>query len=378
MLWMTTKEFTMHIFLLLAFVLMSALFLNTCGGGSSSSDRTNVAVPPTEPPAEPPFVSPADNAVTVDGKVWLQPADFTGYTFEQVNAVCSGPAGACSGSLQGSTFDLTGYKWASIMDVSSLFNAYGVNPPFTEPFQYRADDDANNAISRDFAITANECFGDCPINLIFVAGMVRDQAPAEIAPYVAVAYRNETSEFYNTTPLTEGSETPPHPGFQTPDDGIGVWLWRPELDTVSVDGREWAQVDLFTNLSWNDINAVCPEGACAGLLNGYNMNGWTWASVDDFNQLLSYYIGTDVGPAPYSNRTEDAELKWTHPFFADGWRERGQVYGWLRDLADEKNAYEGAVDIHYFAGFIFSGVYVIEDEIFHQSEQRGGWFYRSL
>ena len=62
-------------------------------------------------------------SIWVNGELqqWLQPADFTGYTFDQISSVC--PNGECAGSLPGSTFDLTGYTWASIMEVSTLFNA---------------------------------------------------------------------------------------------------------------------------------------------------------------------------------------------------------------------------------------------------------------
>jgi hypothetical protein len=73
----------------------------------------------------------------------------------------------------------------------------------------------------------------------------------------------------------------------------------PITDTVTVDGREWAQVDLFTNLTWDHINAVCPEGVCAGILNGFDMTGWAWASVDDVNALFNFYIGSEkLGPGP--------------------------------------------------------------------------------
>jgi hypothetical protein len=45
-------------------------------------------------------------------------------------------------------------------------------------------------------------------------------------------------------------------------------------DAMTVDGTDWAQVDLFTNLSWNDINAYCPGGVCdTGRLNGNDMEG---------------------------------------------------------------------------------------------------------
>ena len=74
---------------------------------------------------------------------------------------------------------------------------------------------------------------------------------------------------------------------------------RSEPDSIMVDGREWAQVDLFTNLTWDQINAVCPEGVCAGILNGFDMTGWTWASLDDVNALFNYYIGSEnLGPGP--------------------------------------------------------------------------------
>jgi hypothetical protein len=86
---------------------------------------------------------------------------------------------------------------------------------------------------------------------------------------------------------------------------------------VTVDDKEWAQVDLFTNLSWNDINAVCPAGVCSGILNGYNMTGWTWASIDDITALFNHYFGSDeLGPAPDATSDCAGAL----PFFTDGWR----------------------------------------------------------
>lgn len=94
-------------------------------------------------------------------------------------------------------------------------------------------------------------------------------------------------------------------------------IFGPEPDTVTVDDKEWAQVDLFTNLSWNDINAVCPAGVCSGILNGYNMTGWTWASIDDITALFNHYFGSDeLGPAPDATSDCAGAL----PFFTDGWR----------------------------------------------------------
>lgn len=102
----------------------------------------------------------------------------------------------------------------------------------------------------------------------------------------------------------------------------------PITDIVTVDGREWAQVDLFENLSWNDVNAVCPGGVCgSGTLNGFDMSGWTWASTDDLNNLFNYYFSiSDAPPPPLGPGPDDVLTSGAGPnsyaglFFADGWR----------------------------------------------------------
>jgi hypothetical protein len=119
---------------------------------------------------------------------------------------------------------------------------------------------------------------------------------------------------------------------------------NPITDTVTVDGREWAQVDLFTNLSWYQISAVCPSGICVGVLNGHDMTGWIWASVDDINVLFNHYIGSDeMGPGPDVFFYKSSVSPWTTAFFNDGWRptlldlagwERA-IEGWARDMSDQ-------------------------------------------
>jgi hypothetical protein len=66
-------------------------------------------------------------------------------------------------------------------------------------------------------------------------------------------------------------------------------MFRPAQDIIKVDGKEWYQPYLFQNLSWNDINVVCPEGECKGTLKGYDLTGWSWASMSDVQALLNYY-----------------------------------------------------------------------------------------
>jgi len=92
-------------------------------------------------------------------------------------------------------------------------------------------------------------------------------------------------------------------------------------DIVVAVGKEWAQPDLFVNLDWNEINAVCPAGVCSGMLQGYNMTGWIWASQNDLADLFNYYIGSDVlnWDMGYSQYNE-MDSVWAPAFFADGWR----------------------------------------------------------
>ena len=104
-------------------------------------------------------------------------------------------------------------------------------------------------------------------------------------------------------------------------------VFKPDTDVVTVDGKQWLQPSFFENVSWGDINAICPGGPCTvgGILNGHDMTGWTWASMDDLNSLFNYYLGAELlGPGPgasgYSGREPGLNQNWPSQFFSDGWR----------------------------------------------------------
>ena len=92
---------------------------------------------------------------------------------------------------------------------------------------------------------------------------------------------------------------------------------------VIADGKIWFQPDLFTGLSWNSIDAVCPEGICSGLLNGYNMNEWVWANNADVQSLFESY-----GPA-----NECATLD--SFFLGGGWRKTNSTLNGYPDTYTE-------------------------------------------
>ena len=94
-------------------------------------------------------------------------------------------------------------------------------------------------------------------------------------------------------------------------------------DIVTVNGTEWAQVDLFANLSWNDINTVCPSGVCidGGILNGNTMTDWIWADSNDVNAVFNFYAGYHMlGPGPDDTGPFPAANTGAPEFFAAGWR----------------------------------------------------------
>ncbi len=158
-------------------------------------------------------------------------------------------------------------------------------------------------------------------------------------------------------------------------------MGSPITDTIIVEGKEWAQVDLFSNLTWNDIDAVCPQGVCAGTLNGYNISGWRWASVDDLNALFNYYIGIEaLGPGPDSY-SEGHNSEWVIAFFDDGWRDQLfqgsyiSVFGRVRDSA----AFTAGLVDSWTPGMGSGGDMVFTNEDFTHpafSENAGAWFYR--
>tara|TARA_R110002072_G_scaffold123352_2_gene258609 strand:+ start:2092 stop:2772 length:681 start_codon:yes stop_codon:yes gene_type:complete len=76
----------------------------------------------------------------------------------------------------------------------------------------------------------------------------------------------------------------------------------PITDVVVKDGREWAQVNLFTAISWGTINEQCPAGSCApgSEINGYDLEGWTWASISAVQALFNQYTGQSTkAPGDY-------------------------------------------------------------------------------
>lgn len=96
----------------------------------------------------------------------------------------------------------------------------------------------------------------------------------------------------------------------------------PITDTVTVAGREWAQPADFVNLSWDQINTVCPAGICAvgSELNGYSLTGWVWADQVAVGGLFNSYlekVGVPQVDWSGSYYPLSADSAWAPAFFDD-------------------------------------------------------------
>ena len=182
-----------------------------CGGSSEpvcilslQEHKANTAVEEIVASSETFYIMPIfkrvePDSIVVDGRsviaadrMWLQPVDFVGYSYSQIDEVC--PDGVCSGTLPGSTVDLTDYTWASSDDIRLLFQAYRK---------------ADRVLVRDFEYTWMRGFpsGDAPS----VDALVNDQ-------YVAVVFgdgEDGSTEFRTFVNLSNYVI-----------DGTGAWFWK--------------------------------------------------------------------------------------------------------------------------------------------------------
>lgn len=175
--------------------------------------------------------SSAGPIVNVDGKDWLQPADFLRLAWNDVSTVCDAITGACTGVL-GST-DVTGYTWASVDDVNALFNYFlpddpmGPGPMPEQPFP----DGSFYPLLLNAGFISTSLAE--PPERLFVAGVTRSVVPdATDSAYLAIAGNyagNYTEASYDFATTNDANRK----FFRLRD--AGGWFYRdPSTVTVPV------------------------------------------------------------------------------------------------------------------------------------------------
>lgn len=165
----------------------------------------------------------------------------------------------------------------------------------------------------------------------------------------------------------------------------------PITKTVIVNGNEWAQPIEFLALKRSEIAAVCPAGVCSGSLNGFDMNGWTWASSDDVNALFNHYIGSDeLGPGP--DWADLPSIFWHSQFFMQFQNtsivnSHLAIEGWLRECSfieylAGNNGHLGSIIVYEDGGNLTSNPGTAPTSVAPDCEGQengiGAWFYRPV
>lgn len=60
--------------------------------------------------------------------------------------------------------------------------------------------------------------------------------------------------------------------------------------SVLIGDKRWRQVTETVGLTWNQLNSACPGGPCSGTINGIDLSGWTWATVEEVRVLFEGLI----------------------------------------------------------------------------------------
>jgi len=89
--------------------------------------------------------------------------------------------------------------------------------------------------------------------------------------------------------------------------------------SVIKDGKEWLQPADFVNITWDQIDALCPISSareCTGLLGGIDITGFTFASIAEVNALMATY-GVPQPDLCGSEAARVIDSVWATAAFAD-------------------------------------------------------------
>lgn len=122
-------------------------------------------------------------AVEVKGRVWLQPADYTGLSWNDVDAQCPLPDRLCTG---GPIPGIAGYYWATGQEIEALYASFGAPPPPAS----ESNSAWATAIHNAFSPTLLNAFGDAIVTII------SDELPADLADRNYLVDGNLISDFH--------------------------------------------------------------------------------------------------------------------------------------------------------------------------------------
>jgi len=198
-------------------------------------------------------------SVIQDGREWLQPKDFTNYSYNEISAVC--PEGYCSGMLPGSTFNLDGYIWASSDDANILFSAYK---------------EAGRGILEDFSYIFED------LGYLYLMGVLRDPPYGGNSVYLGIVSGNEPYNSEGSVDFSYFENLGPSLKYEI----IGAWFWRPVKNEFVVHLEEPINEEVHSGIG--------------------NLRGWAIAQ-DGIDRVEIYIDGKYAYDAPYGGSRGDVK-----------------------------------------------------------------------
>lgn len=141
--------------------------------------------------------------------------------------------------------------------------------------------------------------------------------------------------------------------------------------------REWLQPNDFNEISYSQVNAVCPNGVCSGSLSGFDLTGFNWASTQDVQELFDDYENS--GKAILLDFTPTSPSAGIDPAF---------LWGIVSDMPPNNRSFYTALiagDDKYDPGSgepprqTLENSYLIEvNESLDEPFSGGAWFYREF
>ena len=89
--------------------------------------------------------------------------------------------------------------------------------------------------------------------------------------------------------------------------------------SVIKDGNEWLQPADFVDVSWEQIDAICPatsDRVCTGSLGGIDITGFIFASIEEVNMLMATY-GVPLPDLCGGSAARVEDSAWAPAAFAD-------------------------------------------------------------
>jgi hypothetical protein len=157
--------------------------------------------------------------VSVNGKEWLQPADFLNLSWSDIATACDSGSGVCNGSLSGNY--LAGWTWASVADVNALFNSFGI-PGFTGSApSIELDLSANTTWAPNFLTSFASTNGTNRVSAI-----LRDVSMPTLRPALALVGDDELTVFPAGWLFDGATTSAAMDTLDTQSPDTGGWFYR--------------------------------------------------------------------------------------------------------------------------------------------------------